>query len=160
MTEIAFKLTALCRLQFLDAVISYVWTKICCHMFTTLIYFANTEMLKTPERHTLDGVRNRTSTHPSRIRTARFRMEVYGIGGGSIGGLSYRGRVWYRGAWYREVYTPRCLRGIHPLPSCILGYTTPTQLNAGIHALWTEWMTHACENITFPQLHLWAVKMR
>ena len=25
--------------------------------------------------------------------------------------------------------------------------------------LWTAFLTHACENITFPQLRLWAVKM-
>ena len=26
--------------------------------------------------------------------------------------------------------------------------------------LWTEWLTHACENITFPQLHLRAVTIK
>ena len=31
------------------------------------------------------------------------------------------------------------------LPQCTLGYTPPTPL-------WTEFLTHACENITFPQL--------
>ena len=26
--------------------------------------------------------------------------------------------------------------------------------------LWTELLTHTCENITFPQLHLWTVKIK
>ena len=30
------------------------------------------------------------------------------------------------------------------VPQCMLGYTPPS--------LWTEFLTHACENITFPQL--------
>ena len=31
-------------------------------------------------------------------------------------------------------------------------------VHAGIHPLWTEFLTHACENITFPQLCLQMVK--
>ena len=35
------------------------------------------------------------------------------------------------------------------------------QVHAGIHItpLWTEFLTHACENITFPQLRLRTVKI-
>ena len=36
------------------------------------------------------------------------------------------------------------------LPQCMLGYTP---------LLWTEFLTHACENITFPQLLLRTVKI-
>ena len=43
-----------------------------------------------------------------------------------------------------------------PLPHCMLGYTAPVPLHVGIYTLrlWTEGMTHACENITFPQLDI------
>ena len=41
--------------------------------------------------------------------------------------------------------------GIHPPAHCMLGYTSPTQCSAS----WdTPPWTHACENITFPQLLL------
>ena len=53
---------------------------------------------------------------------------------------------------YMLGYTPPCLPHYmlgyaHPL-HCMLGYT-PTP--------WIKGMAHACENITFPQLLLWAV---
>ena len=35
---------------------------------------------------------------------------------------------------------------------------TPCPLHARIHPMWTEWLTHRCKNITFPQLRLRAVK--
>ena len=38
----------------------------------------------------------------------------------------------------------------HPLG---MGLDTPQGLGLGT-PLWTEFLTHACENITFPQLHL------
>ena len=35
------------------------------------------------------------------------------------------------------------------------------QRNAGIYtSLWTEYLTHTCENVTFPQLLLWMVTKR
>ena len=37
------------------------------------------------------------------------------------------------------------------LPQCMLGYTLP---------LWTEFLTHASENITFPPLRLRTVKIK
>ena len=48
-----------------------------------------------------------------------------------------------------------CLRRVevHPSSHCMPGYTPP-------HPLWTEWITHACENITFPQLRLRAAKIK
>ena len=49
-------------------------------------------------------------------------------------------------------YTPAPIAcwDTQPLSHCMLGYTLP---------LWTEGMTHAFENITFPQLLLRAVKI-
>ena len=43
------------------------------------------------------------------------------------------------------------LRGMHAWGSVYPTYAPPP--------LWTEFLTHACENITFPQLLLRAVKM-
>ena len=45
--------------------------------------------------------------------------------------------------------------GVYPggcLPQCMLGYTPPPPS-------WTEWLTHRCGNITFPQLLLRTVKI-
>ena len=44
---------------------------------------------------------------------------------------------------------PTCTGG--GLPQCMLGYT---------HSPWAELLTHACENITFPQLRLRTVVKR
>ena len=51
----------------------------------------------------------------------------------------------------RGVYTPlgRHPQADMPPAHCILGYILP----------WTEFLTHACENITFPQLLLRPVKL-
>ena len=50
-----------------------------------------------------------------------------------------------------------CPRGGLPHTShaqCMLGYLPPGPVHAGINPSppWTEFLTHACENITFPQL--------
>ena len=48
-------------------------------------------------------------------------------------------------------------------PECVyLGVSTGGgQRNAGIYtSLWTEYLTHTCENVTFPQLLLWMVTKR
>ena len=51
------------------------------------------------------------------------------------------------------IHTPPawCMLGYTPPVQCMLGYTYP--VHAGIPP-WTEFLTHACENITFPQLLL------
>ena len=41
------------------------------------------------------------------------------------------------------------------LPQCMLGYMPSACWDTS--RLWTEFLTHACENITFPQLLLWTV---
>ena len=56
-------------------------------------------------------------------------------GGVSALGVSVRG-VSVRGAWGRHNPPVQCMLGSIPLPP------------------WTEFLTHACENITFPQLLL------
>ena len=52
--------------------------------------------------------------------------------------------------------TVRCRgRRIGCLPQCMLGYMPSACWDTS--RLWTEFLTHACENITFPQLLLWTV---
>ena len=45
------------------------------------------------------------------------------------------------------------------LPQCVVGHLPVGGVSAPVHTgiqlhLWTEFLTHACENITFPQLLL------
>ena len=71
-----------------------------------------------------------TRKHSSRMRT------VHCSGRRGWGGLLARG----------------CLPAWGCLPHCILGYLPVglPQVHAGIHPpMWTEFLTHACENITF-----------
>ena len=52
--------------------------------------------------------------------------------------------------------TVRCSgRRVGCLPQCMLGYMPSGCWDTP--RLWTEFLTHACENITFPQLLLWTV---
>ena len=64
-----------------------------------------------------------TGVHSSRMRTARSNGHLYGEGV-SAGGCVSGGRGLVQG----------CVsRGLHPLPNCMLAYTHPAQLHAGIH---------------------------
>ena len=54
-----------------------------------------------------------------------------------------------------------CLGGCLPGGSVCLGGVYPgvvylgvSSQGRGVHPLWTEFLTHSCENITFPQLRL------
>ena len=76
--------------------------------------------------------------HSSRMRTVRCSGCLIWGGEVSARGASAQGGV--------------CLGGV-----CLGGRCLPGGVYLGGHTpppLWTEFLTHACENITFPQLHL------
>ena len=84
----------------------------------------------------------KTRMHFSRMRTARFNGR---LGEGCVS-------PW---ADTLRQTTPWA----HPQPWADTPWQTPpAPLHVGIHPQWTEGMTHACENITFLQLLLRAVK--
>ena len=66
-----------------------------------------------------ENARTKIRMHSSRMCTARFNGHLYGGRGGVQEGMCVLGDV--------------CPGGVHPLPNCILGYTRPAQLHAGIH---------------------------
>ena len=86
-----------------------------------------------------------TRMHSSRMRTVRCSGHR-GWGGLPMGGVCLGGSAW------------GCLPGAGCLPrgSC-LGGVYPSMQWGRHPPLWIEFLTHACENITFPQLQLWKV---
>ena len=115
-----------------------------------------------------------TRMHSSRMHTVRccgrlgregdWLVEVGCVcpGGVYLGGLSAGGSA--RGIhppWGPEadIPSPTKTRGRHPLDQ---SQTPRSPVHAGTHPLlppWTEYLTHACENITFTQLLLRTVKI-
>ena len=107
--------------------------------------------------------------HSSRMRTVSCSGRLMkGVGVSARGvlprGVSARGVPRGRGCLPRGVCVLRwgvipqgvvCLGGMSAwgVSACVLGrmYTSPL--------LWTEFLTHVCENITFPQLRLRTVKI-
>ena len=77
--------------------------------------------------------------HSSRMRTVRCSSR--------LPGLSVQGGVCPGGVCpgWGVVCSGGCL------PQCMLGHTSPP--------LWTEFLTRACEDITFPKLRLRTVKI-
>ena len=65
------------------------------------------------------------------------------------GGCPPRGRVSTRRECLPRVFLPRVCMCVY-LCLCVLGVSA----KGGVHPLWTEFSTHTCENITFPQLLL------
>ena len=71
----------------------------------------------------------------------------------------------YGGVSAQRVCLPRgcvCPGGVSSQSVSTRGYLPGGgQRNAGIYtSLWTEYLTHTCENVTFPQLLLWMVTKR
>ena len=96
----------------------------------------------------LQNIEAKTRMHSSRMHTVWFS-----------------GRLWYGGMCTRSCTPldphpmsthprPHIQLSTHTLPKCMLRYP-PLQPSLS----WTEWLTRACENITFKQLRLQAVKI-
>ena len=114
--------------------------------------------------------------HSSRMRTARCSGRGLSVRGGVsrvvwVQGVSAHGDL-PRGCVSRAGgvdlgYVSRACgsRGDMCVPGDVLGCPgVYPSMQWGRHPpprpLWTEFLTHACENITFPQLLLWTVKIR
>ena len=93
-----------------------------------------------------------TRKHSSRTRTFRCSSHLLeGVSGWRVS--VQRVSAWEGGVYPRGVCLPGGGLPRGCLPNLSGGGACQTR------PLWTEFLTHACENITFPQLRLQMVKM-
>ena len=146
-----------CRCGFLEA-FHYSWPM----KSSNFLIFLKTQYLHSPLHfetilyymvHVLiiSAAQDITSMHSSRMSTVRCSSRFLGGGGGCPGGGGYPSMHWAEGGgvypsmhWTGGVYP-----SMHWTGGCLPGVAATTRTR---HPSWTEFLTHASENITLPQL--------